>query len=147
MQFDAYPGLEVTTIGASLGRMLDLGPSRVSLDMSREEQLKMFDFFATRIVTWNVEHPDLTDDERTPEGLCVRCGLAEDMPLPTTITGLLCLDPSFITALIMGWMEAVTRVSGPKGQSTNDGGLNMQALMSQLANLQSPQTLPTLNLS
>lgn len=143
--FQEYPELEVIARGTSLGKLLDLGSLNISLqEQNQENALKVFKFLSKRIITWNVEHPDLdeedfeTEEEFQNATQCPRCGSEAGQLLPTTVDGLMCLDLRFVMKIFFGWMQAVARLPIPKGLSTNDGGTDTEMLMKQLGELQSP---------
>lgn len=138
MEFTDHPGLEVTARGASIGELLNMSTVDIKLN-NPEEAKKVFEFFSSRVITWNVEHPEVS----TMHGACPRCGMNEGQPLPSTVEGMLCLDMSFIMGIIFGWINHLMRVSVPKELNLNGGGPNLTDLTSQLAQLQSPPQLPT----
>lgn len=150
MQFEDYPGLEVSAQSASLGRLFKFqGMSQMPLEkMSEEFQKDIFGFFASRIITWNVSHPDLDSnelEENGGKGVCSVCGMLPDAPLPTTQEAMFCLPLEFIMNIIKGWMETLMKVSDPKGGSLNNGGSTTPAqqameVMQRLAEMQSPRT-------
>lgn len=149
-----YPGLEITCKGTSLGKILEMGRTNININtLAKSDELRdaLFGTFADRLVTWNIEHPELEDTVKvSADGqpvlieVCARCGLSEGDLLPTTVDGLMCLEMGFVMALILGWMSAVARVSGPKDPSINNGGMNSQLedLMNQIGSLQNPVTSP-----
>lgn len=145
LEFTDYPGLEMFARGASLGKLLELGQIKMSPDMSEELRDKVFGFFVTRVAKWNLEHPEIEplDDGRVPAE-CPRCGLAEDIPMPISLESLMCLDITFVFALIVGWMSILTRVAAPKEQSSDDGETNslMDQHLRNLDKLASPLTSP-----
>lgn len=140
VEFERHPGLEMSCYGASIGELLDTSDLKFRVNVSPEEQRKLFEFFQSRLVTWNVEHPECPLDN---DGNCARCGMKPGNMLPTTVEGMFCLDISFVMDLIMGWMTAVVQVSLPKGMNSLSGAPNIpEEVMSQLASLQSLPTLP-----
>lgn len=134
VSYEDFPGLHIKCKSSTLGELRSLGQSG-SVDNQNA-------FFASRIISWNIGHPPLKSDDAV---VCPVCSLAESSPLPVTADAMLCLDLDFLLALIAGYMSAVTRVSVPKGLSLNLGEKAQEDLMSQLAQLQSPPTLPPLN--
>lgn len=147
LEFEDYPGLEITATSTSLGKLMHLASMELRLGsgIPESERTELFEFFASKIVTWNVEHPEL--DTTREDGTCLQCGLAEGAPLPTTLEGILCLDLTFTMSIIIGWMTTLTKASLPKGMSLKNGGIVPEDLMKQLGELQSPPKLPTPNLS
>lgn len=142
MQFEAYPGLEVSAQSASLGRLFKFqSMSNMPLsEMSAEFQKSIFGFFASRIITWNVTHPELDADEEE-SGVCSVCGMAAGAPLPTTQESMFCLPLEFIMDIIKGWMTTLMRVSDPKDESSNNGGNNtLEEMMKRLGEMQNPRT-------
>lgn len=144
--FDDMPGLEVTARGGSMAELLEMESLKVTInEPDPKKKLAVFEFLSSRIITWNMDHPDTNkvDGEWQP---CTKCGLVPDAPLPSTVEHMMCLELSTIMSVFFGWIFAVARLSLPKGMSSNDGGLNIQEeLMKELANLQSPGTSPTPN--
>lgn len=147
-----FPGLEVTCKSTPLGKLLDLTKEFGNLkvdDMANdvEKQKRVFGFFAKQIITWNVEHPDLDDDdsvfelEKSSEPTCKRCGLSPGQLMPTEMEYMLCLEMQFIMAIIFGWVTAVASASNPKGMNLSNGaGTSQKDLMQMLAEMQSPVT-------
>ncbi len=139
LEFEDYPGLAVVARSASLGAL----QKSYGLDINMQEQdeekrLAVFAFFAKRLVSWNLTHPE-TDD-----GACEQCGLEEDSAMPPTMQSLLCLELDMVMAIIFGWINTISRVSLPKGMSTNDGEKNIhEEVMKKLEMLQNPVKLPT----
>lgn len=150
LSFTDYPGLEIRAKGTSIGKLQWMQEQRVNLNEEDEaKKLAVFTFFANRIVSWNIEHPEVDPEDKNTDGACIHCGQSEDDPMVPSVQSLMCLDLGFVMGIIFGWMAAVARVSVPKGMSLNDGGQNSpeELLMRQLASLQNPTTLPTPNLS
>lgn len=151
LQFEDFPGLEVSASSTSLGKLMHI--SSLPLDLNQQDEAKrmeIFNFFAERLVRWNIEHPAL--EEVAPEELdgikvCARCSLPEGAPMPCTATSLLCLELDFVMRIIIGWTTAIARVSVPKELLLNDGGRNIEEAMMRLVQHQNLSTLPTPNLS
>lgn len=136
VEFEKHPGLEMSCYGATIGELLDTSNLQFNMGMDEESKRKVFDFFQSRLITWNVEHPDCRMDE---DGNCVRCGIKPGNPLPTTTEGMFCLELTFVMDLIMGWMTAIVQVSLPKGMNFSNGVPGIpEEVMNQLANLQNP---------
>lgn len=140
--FTDKPGLEIYCKGTSMGKLLQLQGMRLNLnEADSDKQQAAFKFFASRIVRWTMEHPDVEDDDSTEDGACVLCGLMPGDPLPPTVKGLMCLEISEVMGIIFGYMSAVAQVNPGKGQSGNGGENNIQEeVMRQLGELQSPLT-------
>lgn len=141
IDFTDFPGLTLTTYGASVGELMDLAAMQPKLnepDPAKRDAI--FTYFATRLVTWNMEHPDLITP--TEDALCGRCGLAPGQLMPTTVASIRCLELSFFMSLVFGWMSAVAQVSGPKGLSSSNGENPLADMMMQLAQQQNPLTSP-----
>lgn len=152
LNFADYPGLEVHAKGTSLGKLVELQSMDINLAIKNDtEKMKLFTYFSTRIITWNVEHPEIDEPVKNDyhQWVCPQCNLAEGDPLPTSVDGLKCLELGFVMSLITGWMQGITRVAVPKSLSFNDGEMNSQleSLMNQIENNQNQQTLPTPNFS
>lgn len=144
--FEDMPGLTVTARGGSMAELIEMESLKVSINESDpRKKLAVFEFLSSRIITWDMEHPDTkkVEDEWQP---CARCGLLPDAPLPSNVEHMMCLELSTIMSVFFGWIFAVARLSLPKGMNLSDGGPNIQEeLMSQLAKLQNPGTSPTPN--
>ena len=148
LKFDNIPGLEICAKGTTLGKLQEFSGAEISLaEKNREKARELMGFFATRIITWNIVHPEveLTEKqiaEREPGDLsCPACGLSEDDPLPTTLKGMECLEMSLVLSVMFGWVAAIASASDPKGQSLNGGENSIREdLMSALGAMQSPLT-------
>jgi len=151
LEFVDHPGLEVSCKGATLGEITDVQKMNVNVhEKDDEKRMEVFRFFAGKLLTWNLEHPD-TD----LGGPCPLCGLEAGMSMPTTLDGMLCLELDLIIAIITGWVFAVARVSLPKELSLNAGGRNGPAsllpdgmtaeITKRLEEIQNPGTLPMLS--
>lgn len=149
LQFEDYPGLEVSAAGTSLGRLMHLSSLNVQInEQDEEKRMEVFKFFAGQLVSWNMEHPTLEETEVIEgETVCANCNVAEGAPMPCTLESLLCLELSFIMKIIFGWMSAIARVSIPKELTLSDGGKNIEEAMMRLVQHQNLSTLPTPNLS
>lgn len=138
LQFEAYPGLTVSVRGTSMGKLFELvkyqNIDAASLD--EEAKQKIFGFFASRVITWNVEHPELETEEEIAADACAVCGLPSGVPLPTTVEGMFCLDLSFIYDIINGWTKGIAQVNAPKEQSSSGGGSQDLISMMKLGELQ-----------
>lgn len=149
LAFTDYPGLEIQATSTALGKLLQLGQLNLKLDEQDEEKrMRVFNMFSSVLVSWNVEHPTLTEDSKNPENMtCAECGLLEGEPMPCTVQSLMCLELSFIMSIIFGWMAAISRASVPKELSLSNGVNNSEELMRQLAQHQNLSPLPMPNLS
>lgn len=154
LEFVAYPGLEVTARSAPLGELSAAYDLNIKInEPDKEKRLESFKFFADRLISWNLEHPEVTGKATTAVALldgpvCATCGLKEDEPMPPTVDSMMCLELDMIMAIIIGWINAIAKVSIPKGQSFNDGGTNIpEEVMKLLGTLESQTTLPMPNLS
>lgn len=144
--FEDMPGLEVTARGGSMAELIEMETLKVTINESDpKKKLAVFEFLSSRIITWNMEHPD-TKKVKGEWQPCAKCGLLPDAPLPSTVDHMMCLELKTIMGVFFGWIFSVARLSLPKGMNLSDGGPNIQEeLMNQLAKLQSPGTLPTPN--
>jgi hypothetical protein len=143
MTFVDYPGLEITAKGTSIGKLLDMAKAKLTMnDAGEETRMEIFTFFASRIIKWNLEHPeiDFVNDDGTSTETCPTCGLAEGDELPATVGGLQCLELQFVMTIMFGWMETVSKASAPKGQSSSSGETTPDMQMQRLSELQSPLT-------
>ncbi len=149
LEFPEYPGLEITVKGLSIGKLVDL--SNMSLDLSATndaDKLKVFSLFASKVTSWNIEHPEpeeITGDNTRV--ICAKCGLEEGQLLPTTAEAMECLDVDFIMPIIFGWFRQQATVSPGKGQSSNVGDRITEDTMRQLDALQNQSKLPQPNFS
>lgn len=164
ISYEDYPGLILKAVSAPLGKLFEISNMRVEVIQEDEaKRMLVFDEFAKRIVEWNIEHPEIEDSatatvamgtatemealvKRLEMGVCARCGLAEGELLPANGSAMLCLDLDFVVSLLMGWIEATSRVSVPKDLNSNAGGSNTrEEATDRLAAMQSPLTLPMLS--
>lgn len=154
LEFEDKPGLEVRCKGATLGeidKVRKLEPNMNEPDEAK--RMAIFTFFEKKLITWNVDHPELVEEDEN--GRCASCGLKEDEPMPCTVLSMQCLELAFIMRIIIGWVFAVARVSVPKGLNLSNGAPNGQGLplpdglteqiMRELENLQNPMPLPEPN--
>lgn len=135
-----YPGLLIVCKGATIGELRLAEPSK---NTSHADQGSQLGFFASKIISWNMQHPPVDNKDNKPE--CVVCGLAEGVPLEPSAEAMQCLELIDAIALMQGWIGAITKVSPPKGESLNNGVRNPEDLMRRLAEAQNPGTLPTPN--
>lgn len=150
LEFVDKPGLLVTAAGATVAEITYA--SRLSLNVNEEDdekRMEIFEFFAGKLISWNIIHPELPVYS-PPEPYhreCINCGLPEDAPMPPTPTSMMCLELDLVSVIIMGWIFAVARVSVPKGLNSSNGGNNglTEAVMQELEKLQNPVPLPVPN--
>lgn len=144
--FEDYPGLEAIARGGSMGQLLEMENLKVTVnEPDPTKKMAVFQFMADRLVTWNMEHPDVDTDKPT-EDPCPHCGMTAGQPMPTTVNAMMCLELEMVMGIFFGWIFAVARVSLPKGLNLNDGEMNTpEDLMNQLGKLQSLGKLPTPN--
>lgn len=150
LSFEDHPGLEIRAAGASLDELDALsGMNANVMHADRSKRLELFTFFAGKLLSWNIEHPE------TEEAICPRCDLAENAPMPPTFKSLLCLDIDFVIQITMGWATTISRVSLPKGLNLPGGVMNGLSIpqqggltpadMSKLEQIQNPGKLHELN--
>lgn len=144
LQFEQFPGMAVHAYSASLGQIIDLdGMDRSKLSATQIHS--MMELLADHIAVWNLVHPDI------PQGkgdVCPRCGLAPEMPMPTAVKYMFCLDQELMLAIIFGWVTAMVRVSVPKEMTALSGSNEkMSELIKTLGELQNQATLPVPNFS
>lgn len=151
LHFSEYPDLEIKCKGTSIAKLQWLQSLNVNVNKPEDAMYPAFDYIVSRVVSWNLEHPDIEDDEdKNDDGTCVHCGLHPDSgePLPLVRQSLMCQGMSFFGRFVFGYMFAVARVSVPKEMSLNDGAPNIQEeVMSRLAAMQNQSTLPMQNSS
>lgn len=110
LQFED-PGMaeyEVRVRSISLGKLLALGdqPDRARAGAGLEEVRELINVFCERLQSWN-----LTDE--TDEGV--------DIPVPTTVDGLLELDAGDALAMVIAWLDAITAVTESLGKDLTSG--------------------------
>jgi hypothetical protein len=134
-----YEGLIVKMKSMTIGRLSSfVKEGWDSKDPAKN--LEVFDFIASKIVEWNIDHPEIDDPD--VNGNCRVCGLLEDAPLPKTGKSFLCLDIVLITKILNTWTQAVASVAAPLDKNTQNGDALEQALAALTT-----ETLPTPNLS
>jgi len=149
-----FDGLEVYATTPPMGELMDIADQKLNMNAAADQRMRVFDTFAKYIKTWNIEHPEPTSVKREPrynapdEVVCARCGLAEDMPLPTTGDAMLCLPMNFIMPVFFGWLTSVSRVDPTKYLPTSSGEKNSHTdLMKMLGEMQNPTPSNVPNLS
>lgn len=136
-----YEGLVIKMKGMSIGRLTSfVGAGWNSKDPAKN--IEVFNYIATRILEWNMDHPEVDNPDKDDPEKCATCGLKEDDPMPKIGQSFLCIDINLIMKIMNTWVEAVAEVAAPLGQNTSSG----EMLEKALAMLQS-ETLPTPNLS
>jgi hypothetical protein len=107
----AMAGLEVLTKSCPTGVFLEMASLvDVELPLKKEDEEKvqrLFDRFADRLVSWNLEDDD-------------------DQPIPATIEGLYSQDLDFILQIILAWLDAVGGVTAPLGQPSTSGSRSLE---------------------
>lgn len=94
------PGLEVFMRGITIGRVIrlsDLAEQFRAGKLTAEGTSEMFDAFAERLVSWNIDDDD-------------------DKPVPADLDGVRSLDADLLLQLLEGWFEGLTRA--PKASTT-----------------------------
>lgn len=101
--------LEVRAEGASVEQLMDLmdlarfGAGGAKFGIEDMKEIKgLFDLFASKLISWNLE----TEDGK---------------PVPATAQGLGDQDMDLAMDLVMAWVGAVIGVSDPLEQSSTDG--------------------------
>lgn len=137
LEFVDYPGLEITTRSAPLGELSAAYDLNIKLnEPDKDKRLEAFKFFADRLISWNLDHPEVSNKAVTYPA-CAACGLKEDDPMPPTVDSMMCLELDMIMAIIMGWINTIAKVSVPKAMNSNDGGTTIpEELAKQLEALQ-----------
>jgi hypothetical protein len=138
IEFEDAPGLELRCTSTSLGKL----QSTQQLSADPTKQFEAFKVFVDNVVSWNIEHPDMENDE---DDYCTVCGSPAGVPLAVSLDGLKCLDLGFVTKLFMGWVQGMTQVSIPKDLNSSLGESAQKELIQMLGQLQSPTTLPKLS--
>jgi len=146
VEYEDYPGLVITAIGASMGMLERLAkmPKPV-MDPTKDIQNNpTYDFFASRIVEWTMQHPPVDSFGTDHNDMhCPTCGLLEDEPLPPTSHHMRCLDSTLVMKLLKGWMTAVSGVTAPKEKSMSSGdATTLGAQMLRLGEIQNQSPLP-----
>lgn len=147
--FEDKPGLVLVCRGTKLAKLFQMQGLKINLnEVDEEKKLAAFKFFSDRIVRWNMEHPDLEEDEENIEGVCVFCGQEPGSEMVPSVQSLLCLELGEVMGLIFGYMSAMASVSIPKEMNSNSGETTTQeAVMRRLAQEQSLGTLSEQNSS
>lgn len=145
LTFEAYPGLQLKVRSLSIGELARSYNFNMNLNVpDPAKQTEIFDFFSSKIVSWNMEHPEVENDSK----ICTVCELTEGAELPPTTAGMLCLELNMVMTIIFNWINTVAKVANPKGSNSSNGGVTIpEDIMKQLEALQSPMKLPTPNLS
>lgn len=140
LEFVDYPGLEVKARSAPLGELSAAYDLNIQInEPDKDKRLESFKFFADRLISWNLEHPEVPPKAMSLDyDVCAACGLREDDPMPPTVESMMCLELDMIMAIIIGWVSTIAKVSVPKGLSSNNGGTNIpEELTQKLEALQS----------
>jgi hypothetical protein len=152
--YSDFEGLEVYAVAPPMGELMDIADQRLNLNAAADQRMRVFEVFSKYIRSWNVEHPEPANTKPDPNRsddaeVCARCGLAEDMPVPTTAEYMMCLDIDFIMPVFFGWLTTMSRVDPTKFLPSNNGGNNSQQmdLMRMLAQQQSPMPSNVQNLN
>ena len=145
VRYEDYPGLLIVAKPAKRGQLVNMNELAETAKTDPNKALDLFKFFAKRILTWNLLHPDLDNDDDSDE-VCSLCGLEPEAPLPTTVDGMRCLDIDFVMRLIMGWVSVMTNVPAPKGMNSTSGAENSMSgegsALTRLGSLARQTTLP-----
>jgi hypothetical protein len=143
--FEDFPGMEVHVSAMSLGELFDSETTTSDISkLSAKDLQTRLQLLADHIVVWNLVHPDIPKNAE----VCPRCGLAAEMPLPTAVTYMTCLDNEIIMAILWGWISRISQVAGPKGGNLPPGNNEMMSeMMRRLGELQNQLTLPVPNFS
>src|ERR1700755_985755 len=144
LEFEDFPGLEVKMRSASLGEIKHAYSLNINMqEKDPDKQMEAFKFFESKLVSWNLEHPEVEGG-----GNCPQCGLTEDQAMLPVVECMLCLELSMLLKMLMGWINTMATVAGPKGMNSLPGGNNIPEEATRLLEqMQSPGTLPTPNLS
>ncbi len=139
VHFADRPGLEILAKGTKIARLLQLQGMKLDLnEQDDSKKLAAFKYFSSRIVRWNMAHPELEEDEVAEDGHCFACGQFPGDPMVPSVQSLLCLEVSDVMGIIFGYMSAVAQVSQGKENNSNDGaGRIQEESMRRLAELQS----------
>lgn len=127
-------GLEVSARSTTMAKLRKVMETNVD-SRDPETYHDVFRFFAGRIVTWNVLHPEI--EEPTEEGHCPHCNRREDEELPVSFQSMMCLDPDLVIQIIRAWIVAVTSVELPKELNTRTGNAT-----EHLSNMREIESLP-----
>lgn len=98
---ERFEGLEVRVKSMQLGQFIKLASLIDEGGFTGDTAEEIFERFSKVLVSWNAE-----DDEG---------------PLPITAEGLLRLDLVEARAIVEGWRDAVTGVTGPLDKSSTSG--------------------------
>ena len=100
LKFEEYPGLEVAARSVSVEELLNVLKlaDKMTSAPGEKDVKELFEWFADRLIGWNLEDED-------------------GKPVPGTVAGLLAQDFEFAMAVVMAWVKAVT--PGKPGTSSN----------------------------
>lgn len=102
--FKEYEGLEVTARSVSVEELLKItGVASQMTSRPDDKQVgELFGFFASRLVSWNLEDED-------------------GKPVPATLKGLMGEELGFMLNIIQAWVRAITGVSPPLPPGSSAG--------------------------
>jgi hypothetical protein len=107
LAFEEFPGLEITTTSASVGELMEIlelaGAMATKPDPDQMDML--FGAFAGHIREWNYEDED-------------------GNPLKPTLETLKGEDSDFVTKLIAGWAQAISRADVPLAPASSGTSRN-----------------------
>lgn len=102
LTFEDFEGLEVRVRSMPLGEFLEFAELIDSSGFAGEGARAIFTRFSKVLVSWNCED-------------------SKGKPVPTSVAGLLKLDLLEARAIIEGWRDAITGVTGPLEQNSTGG--------------------------
>lgn len=120
-----YPGLEVRAVESSTAEYLRVAKLSQRDRLSDEEIESICGMFARRLLSWNLETPD-------SEGV---------RPVPATLEGLLSQDFDFISAVIVRWATATSKIDEDLGKDSSSGDRSVEASIPMETLSPNPQSL------
>lgn len=128
IHYEQFPGLEILTYGMTndemLGFRIELDP-RAMMGKSKVEQLELLTPFVSKVIKWNLEHPDVFAGNDPRDDIpCPTCGAMPGDEVPVSAEALLCFDTSFLVPLLYGWMKGVAGIDDLKELISNNGKKN-----------------------
>lgn len=102
-----FEGLEIRVKPSSIHTMLEAFRYQTLRSMSPQQAIEQLpqlcDLMASRIVDWNLEHPD------------------SDEVMPVSGASLMEQDLAFVRAVLDAWLETVVQVPAPLDRRSSDG--------------------------
>ena len=119
--FQEYEGLEVTARSVSVEELLKITglANQMTAKPDDKQVEELFGFFASRLVSWNLEDED-------------------GKPVPATLKGLLGEEMGFILKIVQAWVRAITGVSPPLSNGSSNGPAGRNPLEESIPMMAAP---------